>query len=156
MLTAQTDATTIITQHQRCRTTTLQLVDHVPHVVLRELRRALPTVELVQVIHVTGDASLIEAIGVAPLVDVILLDSGNQSLAVKELGGTGRTHDWSVSRQIRDAVDKPVFLAGGLNAANLRDAVAAVQPYGLDVCSGLRTNGLLDARKVNDFMRELQ
>jgi phosphoribosylanthranilate isomerase len=156
LLTAQTDATTIITQHQRCRTTTLQLVDHVPHVVLRELRRALPTVELVQVIHVTGDASLIEAIGVAPLVDVILLDSGNQSLAVKELGGTGRTHDWSVSRQIRDAVDKPVFLAGGLNAANLRDAVAAVQPYGLDVCSGLRTNGLLDARKVNDFMRELQ
>jgi phosphoribosylanthranilate isomerase len=108
------------------------------------------------VIHVKGDASLIEAIGVAPLVDVILLDSGNQSLAVKELGGTGRTHDWSVSRQIRDAVDKPVFLAGGLNAANLRDAVAAVQPYGLDVCSGLRTNGLLDARKVNDFMRELQ
>jgi phosphoribosylanthranilate isomerase len=156
LLTAQTDATTIITQHQRCRTTTLQLVDHVPHVVLRELRRALPTVELVQVIHVKGDASLIEAIGVAPLVDVILLDSGNQSLAVKELGGTGRTHDWSVSRQIRDAVDKPVFLAGGLNAANLRDAVAAVQPYGLDVCSGLRTNGLLDARKVNDFMRELQ
>jgi phosphoribosylanthranilate isomerase len=142
LLTAKTEATDIIAQHQRCRTTTLQLVDHVPHAVLRELRRALPTVELVQVIHVTGDASLIEAIGVAPLVDVILLDSGNQSLAVKELGGTGRMHDW--------------FLAGGLNAANLRDAVAAVQPYGLDVCSGLRTNGLLDARKVNDFMRELQ
>ncbi|MCA3029428.1 MAG: phosphoribosylanthranilate isomerase [Rhodocyclaceae bacterium] len=156
LLTAKTEATDIIAQHQRCRTTTLQLVDHVPHAVLRELRRALPTVELVQVIHVIGEASLNEAINAAPLVDVILLDSGNQSLAVKELGGTGRTHDWSVSRQIRDAVDKPVFLAGGLNAANLRDAVAAVQPYGLDVCSGLRTNGLLDARKVNDFMRELQ
>ena len=156
LLTAQTDAATIIAQHQRCRTTTLQLVDHVPHVVLRELRRALPTVELVQVIHVTGDASLVEAMDVAPLVDAILLDSGNQSLAVKELGGTGRTHDWSVSRRICDAVDKPVFLAGGLNAANLRDAVAAVQPHGLDVCSGLRTNGALDAEKVRAFMAELQ
>lgn len=112
--------------------------------------------ELVQVIHVSGEASLNEAINAAAWIDAILLDSGNQSLAGMELGGTGGTHDWSESRRIRNAVGKPVFLAGGLNAANLHNAVVTVQPYGLDVCSGLRTNSLLDARKVNDLMHELQ
>jgi phosphoribosylanthranilate isomerase len=156
LLTAATEADAIVAQHQRCRTTTLQLVDHVPHAVLRELRRALPAVELVQVVHVVGEVSLNEAINVAPLVDAILLDSGNQSLAVKELGGTGRTHDWSVSRRICEAIQQPVFLAGGLNPSNVTQAVAAVQPHGLDICSGLRTDGRLDAAKVREFMSKLQ
>jgi phosphoribosylanthranilate isomerase len=153
LLTAHTDAVSIAAQHNRCGTTSLQLVDHLPHIELMQSRRMLPAVELIQVIHVSDRNTLDDAVAVAPLVDAILLDSGDLSLAVKELGGTGRTHDWSVSRRIRDAVDKPVFLAGGLNAANLSDAVAAVQPFGLDVCSGLRTDGLLDADKVQVFMR---
>ena len=155
LLTAQVTAEAIIAQHQRCRTTTLQLVDHVAAGEIRAIRRALPDVELVQVIHVRDARSIAEAKSAAPLVDAILLDSGNPALAVKELGGTGRTHDWSISRRIRDAVDKPLYLAGGLTADNVHAAVAAVAPYGLDICSGLRSNGKLDAAKMQAFFQAL-
>jgi phosphoribosylanthranilate isomerase len=110
----------------------------------------------VQVIHVRGPESVDEARAVAPHVNALLLDSGNPSLAVKELGGTGRRHDWAVSRQIREAVAVPVFLAGGLRPENAGEAVRTVGPFGLDVCSGLRTGGTLDASKVEAFMREVR
>ena len=103
---------------------------------------------LVQVIHVRNQDSVEEAVAVAPLVDALLLDSGNPDLAVKELGGTGRTHDWSLSRQIRQAVAVPVWLAGGLGPGNVAAAVATVAPHGLDLCSGLRTAGRLDPVKL--------
>ncbi len=155
LLTATSTAAGIIAQHGRCRTTTLQLVDHVAPDAILAIRRALPYVELVQVIHVRDTQSIAEAKTVAPLVDAILLDSGNTSLPVKELGGTGRVHDWTISRQIRDAINKPLYLAGGLTPGNVAAAVAAVEPYGLDVCSGLRTTGALDAIKVGAFFRAL-
>ena len=104
-----------------------------------------------QVIHVTGAESVDEAVAVAPAIDAILLDSGNQALAIKELGGTGRTHDWSFSRQIREKVSAPVFLAGGLRDTNVADAIRAVEPFGVDVCSGVRTNGALDESKLRAF-----
>jgi phosphoribosylanthranilate isomerase len=94
---------------------------------------------------------LAEALGAARHVDALLLDSGNQSLAVKELGGTGRTHDWGVSRRIVEASPVPVFLAGGLRPENVAEAVRAVRPFGLDVCSGVRTGGRLDAAKLKGF-----
>lgn len=151
LLTAQATAQAIASQHRRCRTTTLQLVDRVaPHELIL-LRQQLPEVGLVQVIHVRDSDAIAEAKAIAPLVDAILLDSGNQSLAIKELGGTGRTHDWSISRRIRDVIDKPLYLAGGLNPENARAAIDAVQPYGIDVCSGLRTDGKLDIVKVQAF-----
>jgi len=84
-------------------------------------------------------------------VDALLLDSGNPALAVKELGGTGRVHDWSLSRRIRDAVPKPIFLAGGLRSTNVREAIAAVQPFGLDLCSSVRINDVLDEQKLKSF-----
>ncbi len=153
LLTARTSAEAIAEQHARAGTTTLQLVDHVPHDELRHLRLLCPGVELVQVIHVTGDASVNEAVAAAPLVDALLLDSGNPALAVKELGGTGRTHDWALSRRIRDAVwPLPLFLAGGLHAGNAATALAAVQPQGLDLCSRVRTEGKLDPRKLREFV----
>ena len=151
LLTCRQDAASIIAQQRRCRTNTLQLCDRVPSEVYRELRAELPGVSLVQVVHVTGEESYEEAVSVAPHVDAILLDSGNQSLAVKELGGTGRTHDWRLSRRVREAVDAPLFLAGGLTPANAADASAAVGPFGLDVCSGVRTAGRLDADKLKRF-----
>jgi phosphoribosylanthranilate isomerase len=70
---------------------------------------------------------------------------------VKELGGTGRTHDWTLSRQIRETIEVPLFLAGGLSPTNIVEAIATVQPYGVDVCSGLRVNGKLDATKLSAF-----
>jgi phosphoribosylanthranilate isomerase len=109
----------------------------------------------VQVIHVTGEESIEEARAVAPLVDALLLDSGNQKLPVKELGGTGRTHDWRLSRRIRDEAGVPLFLAGGLNAGNVADAVQQVAPHGLDLCSSVRSDGRLDAAKLRGFFSAL-
>ena len=155
LLTSRRDAASIIEQHRQCRTTTLQLVDHVPLAELRQLRAALPGIGLVQVIHVTGEESIDEANEAASVVDAILLDSGNQKLAVKELGGTGRTHDWRLSRRIRESVKVPLFLAGGLKPENVAEAVAAVEPYGLDLCSSVRTDGRLDAAKLRAFFSGL-
>jgi phosphoribosylanthranilate isomerase len=152
LLTCRQDAESIIEQHAVCRTSTLQLVDFVEPVELRKLRERLPGIRLVQVIHVGGEESLEEARAVSKLVDALLLDSGNQKLAVKELGGTGRVHDWRISRRIRNEVDLPLFLAGGLNASNVAAAVTAVQPHGVDVCSGVRTHGKLDAAKLSAFV----
>lgn len=155
LLTALQGADAIAAQHAVCRTTTVQLVDALPVPELQALRRLLPGVRLVQVIHVTGAASVAEAVAVAPHVDALLLDSGNPALAVKQLGGTGRTHDWALSRQIVDVVEVPVYLAGGLNPGNVASAVAAVRPFGLDLCSSVRTDGRLDAGKLGAFFDAL-
>jgi len=148
LLTCATDADTIIRQQRAARVNTLQLVDAVPHDAYAVLRAELPGIAIVQVIHVTGPESVDEARAVAPQVNAILLDSGNPSLAVKELGGTGRVHDWSLSRRIVEAVEVPVWLAGGLRPDNVAEAVARVGPFGLDICSGVRTDGRLDPAKL--------
>lgn len=111
---------------------------------------------MVQVVHVTGPESVDEAARLAPHVDAILLDSGNQRLAVKELGGTGRIHDWSLSRSIRERIGIPLFLAGGLTPENVGQAIEEVGPFGLDVCSGVRTEGKLDATKLKQFFRAVR
>ena len=151
LLTCKEDAAAIIDQQRRLRVNTIQICDRLPHGSHRELREALPGVSLVQVIHVTGPEAVDEAMAVAPNVDAVLLDSGNQSLAIKELGGTGRTHDWRLSREIREAIDVPLFLAGGLNPSNVAAAIREVQPFGIDVCSGLRTEGRLDPQILSNF-----
>ena len=151
LLTAQQSADAIIEQQHRCRPNTVQLVDAVAASELMRLRRALPGIALVQVIHVTGMEAIDEACAIAPHVDAILLDSGNQKLDIKELGGTGRVHDWSISRAISERCGKPVFLAGGLNPDNVRAAIADVSPFGLDLCSGVRTEGKLDEFKLRAF-----
>lgn len=151
LLTALVEAEAIAAQQRRCGTTAVQLVDAVEDVELRRLRRLLPGVRLVQVVHVAGPESVDEARAAAPLVDTLLLDSGNPKLAIKELGGTGRVHDWATSRRIRESVSVPVLLAGGLHPGNAREALERVGPAGLDVCSGLRLNGRLDGGRLRDF-----
>ena len=121
-----------------------------------EIRAALPNVKLVQVVHVTGEKSIDEAVELADAVDAILLDSGNPNLEIKQLGGTGRRHDWRLSRRIVEAIKKPVFLAGGLNAENVREAIETVQPFGLDICSGGRTEGRLDKQKLERFFAAIE
>lgn len=155
LLTSYQNAPAIIEQQRRCRVNTIQLCDRLDFDQYELLRYALPGIALVQVVHVGSEEAIDEAVGVAPYVDAILLDSGNQSLAIKELGGTGRRHDWAISRQIRDAIQVPLYLAGGLKPDNVQEAVEAVGPFGLDICSGLRTEGALDENKVRDFFREL-
>ena len=151
LLTSRPETAAIIEQQRRLRPTTLQIVDRLTTGSHRDLRAALPGIGLVQVVHVTGPASVDEALAVAPEVDALLLDSGNPSLAVKELGGTGRRHDWRLSRKIREEAGVPLFLAGGLTADNVAEAVAEVGPFGLDLCSGVRTDGALDERKLESF-----
>jgi phosphoribosylanthranilate isomerase len=151
LLTSKQDARAIADQQRRCRANTVQICDRLESGTYAELREAMPGIALVQVIHVSGAGSLAEAVSAAPEVDAILLDSGNQSLKIKELGGTGRPHDWSVSRRIREAIEKPVFLAGGLNACNVLEAIRLVGPFAIDVCSGVRTDGRLDEAKLSDL-----
>lgn len=119
----------------------------------RLLREALPGIALVQVIHVRNELSLDEAVTIAPFINGILLDSGNPDLSVKELGGTGRVHNWDISRKIVEQTPVPVFLAGGLKPENVAEAIRNVNPYGVDVCSGLRTNGKLDLQKLKLFFQ---
>ncbi|HAD15070.1 MAG TPA: N-(5'-phosphoribosyl)anthranilate isomerase [Saprospirales bacterium] len=151
LLTSETKASDIIQHNKRVGTNTIQIVDALQFGTYAEIREALPGIKLVQVIHVTGEESLEEALIAAEWVDFVLLDSGNPTLAVKELGGTGRTHNWQISRKIVAQSPVPVFLAGGLNPDNVREAIEAVQPYGLDLCSGVRTEGKLDPWKLERF-----
>ena len=153
LLTCHQHAEAIIDQQRRLRVNTIQICDRLPAESYERLREELPGVALVQVVHVTGAEAVDEAIAIAPEVDAILLDSGNQSLPIKELGGTGRTHDWSLSRKIREAIGIPLYLAGGLKAENVAAAIEQVRPFGIDVCSGLRTEGRLDPQKLAAFFK---
>ena len=151
LLTSRLDADDIAQQVMRAGTNTVQIVDALVPGSHARLRDLIPHVQLVQVIHVTGEGSIREAESIAAEVDAILLDSGNPAAKIKELGGTGRTHDWAVSRAIVQAVGIPVYLAGGLRAENVAEAVDVVRPFGVDVCTGVRTNGALDAEKLAAF-----
>lgn len=155
LLTARTEADAIVEQQRAARVNTLQLVDRVPVPVLWELRQRLPGVALVQVVHVVDRGALEEAEAVAPHVDAILLDSGNPTAEVRELGGTGRTHDWEISREIVEASTRPVYLAGGLGPGNVADAIERVRPFGIDLCSGIRSEGRLDEDALGRFMDEV-
>ncbi len=155
LLTSQQTAKGIIDHHHRTKTNTIQIVDELEGRDYQSIREALANVKLVQVVHVVSEKSVDEAGELAEFVDAILLDSGNPKLAVKELGGTGRRHDWRLSRKIVETCGKPVFLAGGLNAENVREAIDTVQPFGLDLCSGVRTDGRLDFRKLEAFFRSV-
>ncbi len=155
LLTSEQAADGIIAHHGRTLTNTIQIVDELLGREYAKIRAALPHVKIVQVIHVVDDSSVAEAAEIAESVDAILLDSGNPTLAVKELGGTGRQHDWKLSRKIVETCGKPVFLAGGLNADNVREAIETVQPFGLDICSGVRTHGKLDPRKLESFFNSV-
>jgi len=152
LLTSETSVKEIIEHQQRTNTNTIQIVDALSTGTYNHLKAALPGVKIVQVIHVIDESSIAEAIGISEKVDAILLDSGNPKLKVKELGGTGRVHNWKLSRQIREKSKCPVFLAGGLNPENVRQAIEEVQPFAVDICSGVRTNGHLDRKKLELFV----
>ena len=152
LLTSRTQPAHIVEQHRRCRTTTVQLVDCVSERDLEAIRRTLHGVRLVQVVHVHDENAIRDAIRLSGYVDALLLDSGNTTLPIKELGGTGRVHNWAISNEIVKSVSVPVYLAGGVSVGNVREAIRAVSPYGLDLCSSIRTNDRLDPVKLKEFM----
>ena len=155
MLTCEISAEAIIAHHRRTLTNTLQLVDEPEKGAHAVIKKTLPAIKIVQVVHVRDERSIEEALQVAEQADALLLDSGNPALALKELGGTGRVHDWRLSRQIVEQSSIPIFLAGGLNADNVRAAIDQVQPFAVDVCSGVRTNGHLDPKKLESFFNAI-
>jgi len=152
LLTAHTAPEAVVDHILRCGCDVVQLVDAVPVQTCAAIRKHCPDVQIVQVVHVGGEGALEIAKAAAPYGDMILLDSGCPAGPIKQLGGTGRTHDWDVSRKIVEALDGPVILAGGLNSDNAKDACAMVKPFALDVCSGLRGPGFaLDTEKLSGF-----
>ena len=155
LLTSKRESAEIIAQQRQTGVKTIQIVDSVDPDCYADLRRALPGISLVQVIHVTGPEAVERAFSVAPHVDAVLLDSGNLTAPVRELGGTGRTHDWTISARIRESLDVPVFLAGGLRPENVREAIREVAPFAVDVCSGVRTEGKLDEAKLANFFAQV-
>lgn len=155
LLTCRTEGPDIVDHLRACKTNTVQLVDAVQPGAYEEIRRALPLVRIVQVIHVMDETAIREAVDIAPLVDVLLLDSGNPHLDTKVLGGTGQTHNWLVSREIVDRVNKPVYLAGGINPQNVAQAISTVRPFGIDICTGIRTGGRLDENKLGALVRAM-
>lgn len=156
LLTSETKATAIIDHYKSVNTSTIQIVDALENRDYEQIKNKLPHVKIVQVIHVVDDKSVAEAIDVSAYVDAILLDSGNPNLSTKELGGTGRTHNWDLSRKIRYQLDIPVILAGGINSNNVKEAIEHVQPFGVDLCSSVRTNGKLDENKLSAFFQAVQ
>ena len=156
LLTSHTWAAEIARQVFRCGTNTVQIVRHLDPAEYPRLIKLLPAaVRRVQVIHVEDHAALEQIAVYAPYVHAFLLDSGRPSAPVPELGGTGRVHNWEVSAQFVRRSPVPVFLAGGLRWDNVAQAIATVRPYGLDVCSGVRTAGQLDPEKLVAFMDEV-
>lgn len=153
LLTSETSGKGILDHYRRTQTNTLQIVDSPENGAHEFLLKKLPYVKRVQVIHVTDESSIDEALHYAEKADALLLDSGNPNLKIKELGGTGRTHNWNISKKIVEQSPKPVFLAGGLHAENVKQALDTVQPFGLDICSGVRTNGKLNPHKLDSFMK---
>jgi phosphoribosylanthranilate isomerase len=152
VLTTLEDSWDLIDLIRTVKNRTIQLVDKLNTGNYLEIRASIPCVKIVQVIHVQDETAIEQAIRVESYVDAILLDSGNPDLPIPELGGTGRTHNWDISREIVDSIETPVFLAGGLNPENIAEAIERVRPFGVDVCTGVRTDGKLDAEKVRRFI----
>lgn len=156
LLTSKQDTAAIIQQQKECGTNTIQLCDRLTRGTHLDLKEAMPGIKVIQVIHITGKESVKEALDISHHVDALLLDSGNQSLEVKELGGTGRIHDWLLSKKIIDSVNVPVYLAGGLKPANIFKAIETTRPFGVDVCSGIRSDDKLDELKLKQFCAEVR
>lgn len=155
LLTSETESGRIAAHAAATGVSTIQIVDHIAPQDYASLRSATDGRRLVQVVHVESEETIPLALSYAGVADALLLDSGRPSAAVRELGGTGRTHNWEVSAEIVRKSSVPVFLAGGLNPLNIQDAVRAVKPYGVDLCSGVRTGTALDPEKLGAFVEAL-
>ena len=157
LLSCRTDATELAEQARAAGCSTVQICDALDDEAgYPTLRTALPGVRLVQVIHVEDEIALDEAFRAQSHVDALLLDSGRPNAAIKELGGTGRAHDWTLSHRIVGASTVPVWLAGGINASNVEQAIRSVGPHGIDVCSGVRTDGKLDPAKLDALVSAMR
>jgi phosphoribosylanthranilate isomerase len=120
------------------------------HLEASEIREQIRETRLIKTIYVGPTAFNETTIADSKILDAILLDSFSRG----QCGGTGKVHDWKLSRQIREVVDPtPVILAGGLRPENVREAILTVHPYAVDVASGVELQpGIKDPEKVRAFI----
>lgn len=156
LLTSEITAKGILAHYERTKTKTIQIVDKPENGVYQIIKETYPKIKLVQVIHIIDESSIDEALEASQYVDFLLLDSGNPRQKIKQLGGTGRIHNWELSRRIREECNVPIYLAGGINSNNVAAAIKAVDPFGIDLCSGVRTNASLDRTKLSKFFTSLE
>ena len=135
---------------------TVQIVRHIDPVEYLPVIENLPKLRRVQVIHVENDSALELIERYNEVADAFLLDSGKTMGANPQFGGTGKVHDWTISKQFVQSTDLPVYLAGGLSPGNVFRAITEVRPAGVDVCSGVRSNDTLDSEKVQAFVKEVK
>jgi len=115
-----------------------------------EIRERIKDTRLIKTVYVTKDALKETVIEDLKTFDAVLLDSFTKV----QYGGTGRVHDWTLSRQIKEAVAPlPVILAGGLKPENVKEAILTVQPYAVDVASGVELRpAVKDHEKIRAFV----
>lgn len=156
LLTSERTAEAISAHVRATRPDTVQILPHLDARESAKLAELEPHVRRVQVIHVEGREALDLIPVYTPYVHGFLLDSGRPNAAIPYYGGTGRAHDWAISAAFVQDSQLPVFLAGGLSSANVAMAIRQVRPFGVDLCTGVRTDGLLDRDKLADFMRAVR
>lgn len=113
----------------------LQLHGELPVNDLPLIRAALPHLKVIRAVHVTGPEALAQARSLMRHVDALILDTYDATTG--RHGATGKTHDWCISQAIVSKSRIPVILAGGLTPDNVAEAVALVQPWGVDVHTGV-------------------
>ncbi len=153
LLSSRTSSDAICEQVSHCLPASLQLVDHVSPEIREKVKAEFPDLVIIQVVHVKCEeagGALAEAV---PCADMLLLDSGNPGAVTgRQLGGTGRVHDWTLSARIIRDCPIPVWLAGGLTPENVGKAIGLARPFGVDVCSGLRPKDTLDPEVLGRFV----
>lgn len=155
-LTSKTRFESIAEEYLVVKSSHVQLTDHLEPETRLRLKSEFPNLKIVQVVHVIDENDINRAREYSESSDFLLLDSGSPNKTIKELGGTGRTHNWAISKSIVEKVHVPVFLAGGLKTENVLEAIQSVKPYGIDLCSGVRTEDRLDEEKLKLFMHTVR
>ena len=137
----------VLEAYKRLKPDILQIHGHLE---LSGLREEIPNVKIVKALGMRSSSVIEEALKCSKFVDGFLADSPHPG----KFGGTGLTHDWSLSKRLRDAVyPKPFILAGGLNPENVESAVRLVKPYAVDVSSGVELKpGMKDPEKLEAFI----
>ncbi len=151
LVTHLTDADKIIELTKFIGNDIIQLHSDIKEDEVEKIYKSLPNVKLVRLIHISKDGKICTNYKKVQYVDYYLLDSFN--LKTNQVGGTGLIHDWNKSSELIKELNKPVFLAGGLNPDNVKQAVSLAHPYGVDVNSGCKNKlGMKDKNKVKNFI----
>lgn len=143
-----TDVSDLIKIVSKTNCTTLQIQDDIFPEKISEIYEAAPYLKIIKAVHVMDESAIDTAKVFEDVCDGIILDTK----AGGRIGGTGKTHDWSVSRKIVEEVSLPVILAGGLTPENVGEAISVVQPYAVDVHSGVKLDGVRDCVRTKKFV----